>query len=71
MQLEKDEVFPNPTVKTVIFQIRYPNLFYIESRIGDIQVKIMDDFPESSLLFSVTLAQSERKSFKCSQNDHL
>ncbi len=44
-----DEVFPRPTVKTVIFQIRFPNLFYIESKIGEIQLKIMDEFPESSL----------------------
>jgi uncharacterized protein (TIGR04255 family) len=45
-----NEVFPNPTVKQVIFQIRFPNLFYMESRIGDYQLKIMSDFPESSLL---------------------
>ena len=45
-----DEVFPNPTVKQVIFQIRYPNLFYIENRIGDLQLKIMKMFPNSSLL---------------------
>jgi len=45
-----DEVFPNPTVKQVIFQIRYPNLFYIENRIGEFQIKIMDKFPNSSLI---------------------
>lgn len=45
-----NEVFPNPTVKQVIFQIRFPNLFYIESRIGDFQVRIMSEFPESRLL---------------------
>ena len=28
-----NEVFPNPTVKKVIFQIRFPNLFFIESKI--------------------------------------
>jgi uncharacterized protein (TIGR04255 family) len=44
------EVFPNATVKQVIFQIRFPNLFYIENRIGDFQVKIMSEFPESRLL---------------------
>ena len=43
--------FPNPTVKKVIFQIRYPNLFYIESKIGELQTKIMKEFPESSLLY--------------------
>ena len=45
------EVFPNPTVKHVIFQIRYPNLFYIENKIGELQMKIMREFPESALLY--------------------
>jgi uncharacterized protein (TIGR04255 family) len=45
-----NEVFPNPTVKQVIFQIRFPNLFYIENNIGELQLKIMEMFPESSLL---------------------
>lgn len=45
-----DEIFPNPTVKQVIFQIRYPNLFFLESRMGDIQIEIMEDFPESQLV---------------------
>jgi len=46
-----NEVFPNPTLKQVIFQIRYPSLFYIENRIGDLQIKIMQEFPESALAF--------------------
>lgn len=46
-----DEIFPNPTVKQVIFQIIFPNLFYMENKIGDLQVKIMKEFPNSSLLF--------------------
>lgn len=46
-----EEVFPHPTVKQVIFQIRYPNLFYIESKIGDLQLKLMEQYPESSLIF--------------------
>ena len=45
------EIFPNPTVKQVIFQIVFPNLFYIENKIGDLQMKIMKEFPESSLAF--------------------
>jgi uncharacterized protein (TIGR04255 family) len=44
------EIFPNPTVKQVIFQIRFPNLFYIENKIGDFQIRIMEKFPESALL---------------------
>lgn len=43
-------VFPNPTVKQVIFQIKFPNLFYIDKKIGDFQLKIMKEFPESSLI---------------------
>jgi len=46
-----DEVFPNPTVKQVVFQIQFPNLFFIESKIGDLQIKIIDEFPESALIF--------------------
>lgn len=46
-----DKIFPNPTVKQVIFQIKFPNLFYMEKKIGDLQVKIMEKFPQSSLLF--------------------
>ena len=44
------EVFPNPTVTQVIFQIKFPNLFYIESKIGDLQLEIMEKFPKSALL---------------------
>ena len=54
-----DEVFPNPTVQQVIFQIRYPNLFFLESKMGDIQIEIMEDFPESELVLQrqIVLAQ--------------
>jgi len=45
-----NEVFPNPTVKQVIFQVRFPSLFSIENKIGDFQENIIDKFPESSLL---------------------
>lgn len=45
------EIFPNPTVKQVIFEIRYPNLFFLENKIGDLQQKIMGEFPKSALLF--------------------
>jgi uncharacterized protein (TIGR04255 family) len=46
-----NEVFPNPTVKQVHFQIQFPNLFFIENKIGDFQMKIMEKFPESALIF--------------------
>jgi len=44
------EVFKNPTVKQVLFQIIYPSFFGIESKIGDLQIKIMEKFPKSALL---------------------
>ncbi|MGV8123501.1 MAG: TIGR04255 family protein [Candidatus Xenobiia bacterium LiM19] len=51
MPIEKiTEVFPNPTVKKVIFQVRFPNLFFMETKIPDIQFKIMQQFTDSSLL---------------------
>ena len=43
---------PNPTVTQVIFQIRFPALFSIENKIGDIQERIFSRFPESKLVFS-------------------
>jgi uncharacterized protein (TIGR04255 family) len=45
------EVFPNPTVKQVVFQIRFPSLFYLENRMGDLQMKVMREFPEASILY--------------------
>jgi uncharacterized protein (TIGR04255 family) len=50
--MQHEEVYVHPTVNQVIFQIRFPNLFTIASKIGDLQVKIMDRFPESNLLQS-------------------
>jgi len=45
-----DRVFPNPLVKTVVFQITFPSLFFLEKKIGDFQIKIMKQFPTSHLL---------------------
>lgn len=45
------EVFPNPTVKTVAFEAQFPNLFFLESKIGDLQIKLMDRFPEALMLY--------------------
>ncbi len=50
------ELFTNPTVKTVIFQIKFPNLFYLENKIGDFQQKIIKDFSNSKLLFQKQFA---------------
>jgi len=45
------EIFPNPTVKEVVFEIRFSSLFYIENKIGDFQIRILGEFPNSNLLF--------------------
>jgi len=45
------EVFPNPTVKTVAFEAKFPNLFFLESKIGDLQIKLMDRFPDALMLY--------------------
>jgi uncharacterized protein (TIGR04255 family) len=45
-----NEIFPYPTVKQVIFQIRFNPLFYLGDRMGEFQQKIMNEFPESSLI---------------------
>lgn len=58
-----NEVFPNPTVKRVIFQVRFPNLFYMESRMGDFQLKVMQDFPTSSLTINRQMLIAQGTSF--------
>lgn len=45
------EIFPNPTVKSVFFELKFPNLFFLESKVGDFQLKILEHFPESALLY--------------------
>jgi uncharacterized protein (TIGR04255 family) len=49
--VEQYRVFSNPLVKRVAFEIRFPNLFYLADRVGDFQVRVMKDFPESKLLY--------------------
>ncbi len=45
-----NEGFPTPLVKQIAFEVRFPNLFFIEGRIGEFQVQIMRDFPQSELV---------------------
>lgn len=45
-----NEIFLNPTVIQVSFEIRYPNLFFIEDKVGDLQIRVMEQFPESALV---------------------
>jgi uncharacterized protein (TIGR04255 family) len=49
LPMAPNEVFPTPLVKQVAFEIRFPNLFFLESRIGEFQVQVMKDFPQSDL----------------------
>lgn len=60
-----DEIYKNPTVKEVAFEIRFPNLFFLESKIGDFQLQILSKFPNSSLIlqknFLLTDVGSEHK----------
>jgi len=44
------QIYKNPTVKQVIFQIQFPNLFFLENKIPDFQLDIMSEFPDSALL---------------------
>jgi len=48
--VEINEVLPNPTVKLVSFEVRFPNMFFLESKIGDLQMRVMERFPESDIL---------------------
>ena len=63
-----EEVFPNPTVRKVIFQVRFPNLFAMESLVGNYQAKIMAQFPVSqllvqrSILFASVATQADEQS---------
>lgn len=49
--MTENEIFKFPTVKEVIFQIVYPDLFLIENKIGEFQIRIMNEFPDSSLIY--------------------
>lgn len=48
-------------IELVVWQIKYPNCFFIENIIGDFQKKIMKRFPESKLQYrnSILVEQNE------------
>lgn len=48
--MKKNIIYADPSVKEVIFQVRFPQLFFIEGKIGDFQLAIMEKFPKSELL---------------------
>ena len=50
------EIFPNSTVKEVAFEVRFPNLFYIETKIPEYQMKIMTKFTDSNLIIRQRVA---------------
>jgi uncharacterized protein (TIGR04255 family) len=43
-----NEVFSNPSVIEVDYEVRFTPLFYINQKIGDFQLEILDAFPKSS-----------------------
>ena len=55
-----DEIFTNPPLHEVAFEVRFPHLFYINQRIGEFQLEIMDDFPKSSQIFEHAFAIDEK-----------
>jgi uncharacterized protein (TIGR04255 family) len=46
------EVFLHPTIKVVHFEVKFPNLFSIDNKIGDFQEKIILQFPDSSKILT-------------------
>ena len=65
-------VFPHPTVKQVIFQIKFPKLFFLETKLGDLQLALIDRFPKSSSLVqrSVVWAQGPEERIHEMLRDH-
>lgn len=57
---ETDEVFPNSPLIEVAFEVRFPNLFYINQKIGEFQLDIIDDFPKSSQVFTQPFILGEK-----------
>jgi uncharacterized protein (TIGR04255 family) len=53
---ENGEVFPNAPLVEVAYEVRFPSMFSIPQAIGEFQIKIMDDFPKASQLFTTQIA---------------
>lgn len=45
------EIFLRPTVKQIVFEIKFPNLLFIDSKIGEFQTQIMTEYPESNISY--------------------
>lgn len=54
------EIFVYPTIKEVAFEIKFPDLFSVEGKIGEFQEKIISRFPDSKLVLRRHLLLSER-----------
>ncbi len=52
---ETGEIFPNAPLREVAYEVTFPTLFSIPQDIGAFQIRIMDDFPNSSLLTTTPL----------------
>ena len=48
--MASEELFPNPLVKQVVFALDFANLFFLENKIGDFQIRVMKQFPRSAML---------------------
>ncbi len=53
------EIFPHPTVQQVIFQIRFPKLFFLQAKIGDLQLALMARFPKSESIVQRALLMAQ------------
>ena len=46
-----NKVYPNAPIKRASFEMRFPNLFSMETKIPNIQLAIMEKFPEANLKY--------------------
>lgn len=58
------ELFTHQTVKSVAFEIKFSNIFFIENKIGDFQFKIMREFPESEEVIQRQFIISQSENYK-------
>lgn len=42
------EIYPKAPLVEVAYEVRFPSLFYIHQMIGELQLELMDDFPNPS-----------------------
>jgi uncharacterized protein (TIGR04255 family) len=64
----KGEVFKDPGVKQAIFQIKYPNIFSIENKMGDFQLNIKKKFPKSKITTSQEFMLTDSRTSGMTEN---